>query len=267
MLKVFLSAKNFYHSLLTKIIIFIRGNKRSKFDIKNSIDYEIMNWKGIEIVYRKKSVDKEQVCWMGESLFWNKFKERPIREEDIVLDLGSHIGSFALLAAITKQCKVFAFEPDYESFSLCKINTLLNSVEDKVTNLCAAVASETGKMILYKATENWGHTIIPDGGSSNILTGNQVEIDCFSLSDALKYSGNRCAFMKFNIEGAEFEMIEKTDIDTLRRITCMVGEIHYDLGRHDSDLMVKRLSEAGFFVKIIPQTAVRSLLYAILEKY
>ena len=144
MLKGTIHAKEIL-SKIAKILTPISGNKRFRSDIIKSNQYEIMNWKGIEIVTRKKSVDQEQVSWMGESLFWNMLEEGPIRKSDIVLDLGAHIGSFAVLAAVIKKCKVFAFEPDYESFSLCKINTILNSVEGRVESLCAAVAGKNWK--------------------------------------------------------------------------------------------------------------------------
>jgi hypothetical protein len=34
-----------------------------------------------------------------------------------------------------------------------------------------------------------------------------------------------------NIEGAEFEMIEQADEETLGRIGALVGEVHYDFGK------------------------------------
>ena len=225
--------------------------------------HNIIAWQGLELVIRPNTVDQANLDWMGNSLFWRTFEATDMDPDGVVLDLGAHIGSFAVLAASRKPCRVFAFEPDLESLTLCKINVLLNSVDSKVECLRAAVAGRSGRVVLYEAEENWGHTTLQQGGPYNTLTGRKVAVDCYSLADALAHVGCRsCAFLKFNIEGAEFEMIEKSRADTLRRIRFMVGEIHYDLLR-GTDCMLSRLHDSGFKVELVPTSDRRAILLAM----
>ena len=225
--------------------------------------HEIIAWNGIELAIRSNSVDQENVDWLAQSPFWTSFETAQMNEDDLVLDLGAHIGAFAILAVRRCACRVFAFEPNVESATLCKINTLLNAVEDRVVCLQAAVAGRTGDTLLYEATENWGHTVLPNGGPYNVLTGSNVLVECLSLKDALiKVGGKRCAFLKFNIEGAEFDMIEQSDNATLRQISVMVGEIHSDLVPRGHHAMESRLRDAGFQIEIKPLENKRAILFA-----
>ena len=225
--------------------------------------HEIMQWEGAELVLRKNTVDRANVEWMGTSVFARSFRNIDVPDHAPVLDLGAHIGSFAVMAASISPCRVLAFEPDPASARLCRVNAMLNNMEARITCHEVAVAGSTGKTTFFESTENWGHTIIFSGGPYNVLTGRTSEVDVLSLADALVHCGaERCAFMKFNIEGAEFDMFESAGVDVLRRIDMMVGEIHFDIGAHKADGIVNRLAEAGFRTKLIPEGAHRAILVA-----
>jgi FkbM family methyltransferase len=225
--------------------------------------HEIMQWEGVELVIRKNTADRATVEWMGTSVFAKSFRSIDVPDHGTVLDIGAHIGSFAVLAASISPCRVIAFEPDRASARLCRVNAMVNDMETRITCHEIAVAGSTGKIKLFESTENWGHTIIPSGGPYNVLTGRTSEVDALSLADALvHYGAERCAFMKFNIEGAEFDMFEKADVEVLRRIDMIVGEIHFDIGARKADGIVNRLADAGFNTKLIPEGEHRAILVA-----
>jgi FkbM family methyltransferase len=237
--------------------------KAQKVFIRIVTMHEIYPWNGLELVIRSNSVDQANLEWMEDSLFWKVFQAARISADDVILDLGAHIGSFAVLAAQQKHCRVFAFEPDLESLTLCKINILLNSQESHVTCHQFAIGGETGRLMFYETTENWGHTILQHGGPHNILTGRRTKVACLSLFDALAHiKCDRCAFLKFNIEGAEFDMIENADVNTLCRIGSMVGEIHFDLVSRSPNHMLARLKDSGFTAELIPCGEHRAILMA-----
>jgi hypothetical protein len=57
---------------------------------------------------RAETVDRENVDWMGESLFWKLFEESAIGSRDVVLDLGAHIGSFGIgISSSRMSCSSF----------------------------------------------------------------------------------------------------------------------------------------------------------------
>lgn len=213
--------------------------------------HEVFEQGGIEFLIRSGSVDKQNIDWILESSFLEVFENASIDSDSKVLDFGAHLGSFSILAAKKRECHVYAFEPDDQSFNLCKINVLLNKVDKNVSCYKLAVGGRTEQLNLYESVENWGHTILMHGGPYNILTGNKNQVQCLSLADALDFlKCDKCDFLKFNIEGAEFEMFEEASLDTLRKIKCMVGEIHFDLVKKSSDSLVLHLKNAGFSVQL-----------------
>jgi FkbM family methyltransferase len=215
--------------------------------------HTVIQWKGIELIIRAETVDRENVDWMGESLFWKLFEERSIGSGDVVLDLGAHIGSFGILASHSRGCRVVAFEPDRESMRLCRANALLNGLEGRFEFVEAVVGGSDCTVQLYEALENWGHTIFSSGGPHNLLTGKSVDVPCYSLKKALEVGKcDFCAFVKVNIEGAEFDMIEMADEETLSRVGALAAEVHYDLVKRSPEHMISKLKRANFSVHLEP---------------
>jgi FkbM family methyltransferase len=224
--------------------------------------HEIMPFCGAELVIRKGSVDRENVEWMAQSLFVNALRNAAVSPGELVVDLGAHIGSFSILAAKERRARVIAFEPDAESLGIARANALINGVSELVEFDPSAVGGRDGTALLFESTENWGHTLLEGGGPCNVLTGRKHEVPLLSLESALRNLPGECAFMKFNIEGAEYEMFATAPPDVLRRIRAMAGEIHYDLGNGDISACVAKLEQCGFTVELVPEGAVRAILVA-----
>ena len=53
-----------------------------------------------------------------------------IKSGDVVLDIGANIGNHSLYLAKITNCKIFAFEPNPETFSIFQKNILINYTED-----------------------------------------------------------------------------------------------------------------------------------------
>src|SRR6478672_6566681 len=70
-----------------------------------------------------------------------------------------------------------------------------------------------------------------------------------------------CAFVKVNVEGAEFDMIEMADEETLNRVGALAGELHYDLVRRSPERVISKLKRANFSVHLEP-AAERAILLA-----
>ena len=101
--------------------------------------HKVIQWNGVELILRTKTVDLENVHWLGQSWFWKLFERSATTSRDVVLDLGAHIGSFGILASHTRGCRVVAFEPDRDSMRLCRANALPNEFEDRFEFVEAAV--------------------------------------------------------------------------------------------------------------------------------
>jgi len=79
-----------------------------------------------------------------------EFLDRRLKPGDVVYDVGSNIGLFSIFAArkVTEQGRVFAFEPNPETFSYLQENIRLNELE----NLCSfqvALGNSAGEAELF----------------------------------------------------------------------------------------------------------------------
>jgi len=122
--------------------------------------------------------------------------KKEIEKGDTVLDLGSHIGYYTLIAAelVGEKGKVFAFEPEPTNFVLLKKNIKINNYQN-VIPVQKAVSNKNGKGRLYlkeKKTQNR----IYDSQENDPF----IEIETVRLEDYIK---ERVDFIKMDIEGSE----------------------------------------------------------------
>ena len=84
--------------------------------------------------------------WMINEYDVDSFK---INQNDIVIDVGAHIGLFSLLVSqFCKTGKIFSFEPIRENFDLLVSNLELNHIEN-VFPFNVAVSKNSGKLNLF----------------------------------------------------------------------------------------------------------------------
>ena len=114
-------------SFLTKLNIFLKSTKL----FKNWYVYPLVYFKltkkehvvfetktGLKIKIRVNSTDLMALThvWMIQEYSNNDFD---IHDNDVVIDVGAHIGLFALFASqFCKQGKIFCFEPIKENYEL-----------------------------------------------------------------------------------------------------------------------------------------------------
>jgi len=111
--------------------------------------------------------------------------KKEIEKGDTVLDLGSHIGYYTLIAAelVGEKGKVFAFEPKPTNFVLLKKNIKINNYQN-VIPVQKAVSNKNGKGRLYlkeKKTQNR----IYDSQENDPF----IEIETVRLEDYIKERG------------------------------------------------------------------------------
>jgi FkbM family methyltransferase len=225
--------------------------------------YEIKRSHGVDFIVRTNSVDVENIEWMSDSIFLDELFRSNLSAKDCIVDLGSHIGSFALIGVFHTGCRAVCFEPDGESFRISRANAHLNRLAGLVDFHMTAVGGIDGKAVLYQCHENWGHTIFAKSGPNNRLTGIKREVPILSLDSVLKrVPPSEHLFIKFNIEGAEFQMFENAISHVLQRVNVFVGEVHYYLGHDDFGLCLERLETSGFATDLIPFADDRAILVA-----
>jgi FkbM family methyltransferase len=68
---------------------------------------------------------------------------------EILFDVGANVGMYSIWAALTRNVRVFAFEPESQNFALLNRNIWTNALGDRVTALPLAVSDQLGFDRLY----------------------------------------------------------------------------------------------------------------------
>ena len=193
----------------------------------------------------------------------NPNKKFEIKKEDIVIDIGSHIGYFTIYAANNAdQGLVYSIEPYKESFKILEKNLKLNNLTNvKLFN--AAISKVTEQITLYIDKKN--HI-----GNSIFETNETIEsekVDSFSLKDFVNNNKiEKIDFLKIDCEGAEFEILLNFDKELMKKINKISAEVHENGNTGSLDELVDFLRKNNFKVstyKMSNDSTIKlSMLYA-----
>jgi FkbM family methyltransferase len=139
---------------------------------------------------------------------------------DTVVDIGAHIGSFALRAAPLAR-QVFSFEPTPDTFELLSGNV---SKHPNVKPFQFAVAGKTGTMTLHLG-------VSPDRNTLFLKDERQkgsVEVRTTTLEEIFRQNNiTRCDLLKLDCEGAEYDVLYNAPDDLWPKIRRTCLEYHY----------------------------------------
>ena len=131
-------------------------------------------------------------------------------QPEVVVDIGASIGDFSILASSKQQRRVYAFEPDRNTFEFLKKNISLNNR----TEIEASNHPADGNVL------------------RGVLTKQRVDhID----------------FLKIDCEGCEYDVLLKCSDADLSRVMKIAMEIHSSVECRKSDIIM-RLRKSGFFI-------------------
>ncbi|WP_042683777.1 FkbM family methyltransferase [Candidatus Nitrosotenuis chungbukensis] len=168
-----------------------------------------------------------------------------IRDADIVIDVGAHIGLFALFSSqFCKNGKIYCFEPVKENFDLLEMNLEINNIRNVVaTN--AAVSTNTGIVTIYLNEDESGH-------SMHVTGSKQIQAKSLSLQDVFVSNKlERCDFLKIDCEGEEYKIIDSLSTQYFDKINKMCIEYHFaDTRPQLLQDMIKKLRLSSYIVDI-----------------
>ena len=161
---------------------------------------------------------------MSESLYWgDKFK---INKEDIVLDLGSNIGGFSLVAGLlAKNGKVYAFDPSDNNCYFARRNLKLNGIKNVKVNQ-KAVTNKDGIVKFYFDKQSPASSaVVPDDFRGKLAQEvESITIDTFVETEKIK----QVDFIKMDIEGSERAAL-KGAAKTIKRFRPKLSVCTYHL--------------------------------------
>lgn len=189
-----------------------------------------------------------------------------INEGEVVVDIGAHIGGFALYASEIAN-KVLAYEPSPENFAYLKVNIEMNDVNN-VEACQIAVMDREGDFRLetIKSPNTGGCTItsenLPEPCDDRNDDYEAVVVRATTLDKVVSEVG-KIGFLKMDCEGAEYPILLSTSLSTLRKIRVIAMETHNPAL---NEQLITWLREAGFSIhshpEVIPECDSLGILYA-----
>ena len=184
-----------------------------------------------------------------ESVFSEVFVDRAYRilddiitKANTIIDVGAHIGAFAIYAAtINPKAQITAYEPEPSNFKIFKENIKLNHI-NTITPKNLAVAGKQEQRTLYINEDSHNHSLTKD--LQKQLSETTVQT---TTLEAIIQKHGQISLLKMDCEGAEFEIFTVTNSATLAKIQHIYIEYH-EYQQQVTNLE-KTLQSAGFKTK------------------
>lgn len=209
------------------------------------------NYKGLKVFYREGTADESVLEHsFDKDIFFSSIPYYKPPKNAVVLDVGAHIGSFALLLAdMAPEGKIYALEPAVDTFEVLQKNVTENDLDKRMFPCRVALYNENSTVKLFhdEQSGNWGHSIVSE------LSKSYEEVTTITMDDFLKqHHISHVDLIKFNCEGAEFKIIESASDKAINSIDTWIILFHEDLETQGNrDAIVKRLKKNGFIVNLI----------------
>ena len=131
-----------------------------------------------------------------------------IRPNDVVIDIGAHIGYYSLIFAklVGPHGHVFSFEPEPSNFKLLEKNIKINNYKN-ITIAQKAVSNKNTKSNLYVGQQSSGANRLYEPKKKFTQDFKITEVDCLELDSFLPIVSSKINFIKIDIEGSEYNAL------------------------------------------------------------
>lgn len=258
--------QTYYASNFFLLFDLIRSFLRQKGFIKKTpvAFFHYKTKEGLIFTLRKDVWDSAVIienCWLR--VYTRRVKE--LSKNPIIIDVGAHIGSFAILAgAAWKNSQIFAFEPSPDNFSLLLKNIRANHLEKQIFPFQLAVGKEGAKgekLVLHPDNFGMHSTVLSYDLPGKQTKSKQVDVKTMGLNEI--FTKNRlsyCDLIKFDCEGCEYPVISSASSSVLQMIKHIVMEYH-DGG--DIKTLVDLLKKAGFMIEFYQALPLKFITWII----
>jgi FkbM family methyltransferase len=239
---------NYYFGIHDNIIDFV-GESVLEFDVNNSQSKKQIDFgfgKDIDFNIELNSINGTSFYTYWE-IFLDKVYETDkikIEENDVVIDIGSNIGLFALYANNFNPKIIYCLEPDTNNYlSLLKNTIKQNKIEVlnfAVTENCGQTLFNTDPNGICSTTDNY------KGLFNYVNYDNQIKVNTIDINTLLDMISEKTVdFLKLDCEGCEeilFQTIKKENIEKIKKI---VLEYHSEEIKNN---IISKLKSINFII-------------------
>jgi FkbM family methyltransferase len=181
------------------------------------------------------SVVKSVIAELGSSYGLESVQLSP---GDVAIDIGAHVGVVSIyLAKRWPGIKVYAYEPNRANYERLVRNIQAEGVGEVVIAKNLAVTAD-GRTVTMR-----GNPAQNSGGHSIFGVGNAEDCPSTTLEEIFRENSiERCALLKVDCEGAEYEILYGAD-ELLRQVDHLSAEFHLDVPDRNAEDLVRFCSE------------------------
>jgi len=146
----------------------------------------------------------------------------PIKHDEVVVDIGAHIGGYAVRAARQAQggC-VYAYEASSKNFALLEKNRMTNGAGNLYV-FNNAIASQRGEMKFFQPGSNGALGSLMQESDSPMEIVNAITLFDIIAENKLEHIDH----LKIDVEGAEYDILLECPDATLAKVQQIVLEYH-----------------------------------------
>lgn len=157
-----------------------------------------------KIIVKKSKTGSTGAYYMGLHDFPEmSFLMHFLRPGEVFMDIGSNMGSYAILAGSVAKARCFAIEPIPSTYADLQENIKLNNLEALVKAVNIGIGKSEGVLRFTSDGDTVNH-IIPQGDTA---TKNTVNVNVESLDYFVDKENIQPAFVKIDVEGFESDVV------------------------------------------------------------
>jgi len=225
----------------------------------SELNTDQFKWQNLVVRYRKNTVDKNVIDHSFDNdIFYARIKEFRAEAKMNIIDIGAHIGTFSILTAIKyPDSHVYSLEPFPETYQLLNENIIDNKL-GQIMPLEYAVTDRDKQIKLYLSKDNWEHSTTNSESLESIIV-DGIRLDSF----VSKFNLQKIDLIKFNCEGAEFDILKSISKATFEKIRMMVILFHEDMVlEYTRDVIYDILTKNNFIYREINRSKNRGWIIA-----
>lgn len=221
-------------NLLKYFLLSLPARAGFKYYYNNEISCRI---KDIKFIFQTSSSELYSSKEILIDRMYEQLPEFDVKNQNVIIDIGANIGLYSLLAAKSnRNCKVFSFEPNPDTYKRFEYNIRLNNIEN-IYPYKLAVSDFNGLSYFKKSKNTWVSKITD---SKDMET---IEVDTITLDEIIKDNSIEIIdLLKIDVEGSELNVI-KGSTNTIKIVKKIILEYHSkELQKNCLDI----LDENGF---------------------
>jgi len=163
-----------------------------------------------------------------------------IKENDIVIDIGAHIGTFSVyLAQLFLKSKIFIVEADDLNYNLIKKSVKANKLNNVKISNKAAYCKSNEKITFSKGLASTTGSIESIDFFKKSKKALTSEVETISLIDIFKNNNiEKCKILKIDCEGCEYDLLKNTEaLNLLSKVEYLFIELHKTKNKEPTQLL------------------------------